>query len=635
ANAAAEIKRDRPILVVLGNPPYSGHSANRSRDEEGKLTFIGQLIEDYKIVDGRPLGERNPKWLQDDYVKFIRFAQWRIERTGYGILGFITNHGYLDNPTFRGMRQQLMRCFSDIYVYNLHGNSKKKERAPDGGKDENVFDIQQGVAIILAVKEVAPGFSPARADLKVGATRATVHHCDLWGLREAKYRTLAERDVEHTPWMMLAPSSPMYLFVPQDESLLEEYERGWKVTDALPLYNMGITTGVDSFAVAFSACDLRDRIADLAGNRDDASLRSHYSLRDTSSFSLNEARAWAKLPDAPSAVTQVAYRCFDGRWIIYSPSVLARAREDVSAHLMSRRNLALATFRAIRKPPWVHVFAADCLITKEYLSALDNCYALPLYLYPKAEKRSGQTKLTIESGHWPPGPGGRRPNLNPAFVAELEKRLGMTFVPDGAALGRGGSRTAPTELGPEDVFHYMYAVFHSPTYRTRYAEFLKSDFPRLPLTSNRELFAALAEKGHELTALHLMESPRLADLMTTFPEKGSNVVEKVSFVAPGFSPAPADPSPGSGQALKVGATAAGRVWINPVQYFAGVPREVWDFHVGGYQVCEKWLKDRKGRALSYDDIQHYQRIVVALKETIRLMAEIDQVIEEHGGWPIK
>ncbi len=185
ADAAAEVKRDKPIMVVLGNPPWKGHSANRSQQEvnvgEGKPyvagwtggpdgrakpveriarkdmkrmqpNFIGRLLRDYYFCDGEPLGERNPKWLQDDYVKFLRFGQWRIERTGHGILAFITNHSYLDNPTFRGMRQSLMRTFDDIYVLDLHGSAKKRETCPDGSKDENVFDIQQGTAICIMVK---------------------------------------------------------------------------------------------------------------------------------------------------------------------------------------------------------------------------------------------------------------------------------------------------------------------------------------------------------------------------------------------------------------------------------------------------------------------------------------------------
>ncbi|MFN5837006.1 MAG: Eco57I restriction-modification methylase domain-containing protein, partial [Pseudanabaena sp.] len=146
SNEAAGVKLDIPVMVVIGNPPYSGHSENKSE-------WVGALVKDYYFVDGLPLGEKNPKWLQDDYVKFIRFSQWRIDKTGTGILAFVTNHGYLDNPTFRGMRQSLAKSFNWIRILDLHGNSKKKETAVDGTKDENVFDIQQGVAVCIMIKE--------------------------------------------------------------------------------------------------------------------------------------------------------------------------------------------------------------------------------------------------------------------------------------------------------------------------------------------------------------------------------------------------------------------------------------------------------------------------------------------------
>jgi hypothetical protein len=269
ANAAASIKRDLPIMVVMGNPPYSGHSANRSweMDNRGKKVpnFIGRLLQDYYKVDGQPLGERNPKWLQDDYVKFLRFGQWRIERTGAGILAFITNHGYLDNPTFRGMRQSLINLFTDIYVLNLHGNSKKKEKCPDGSPDENVFDIQQGVTLGIFVKE--PG--------KAGP--AKVYHADLWGLRENKYKHLFETDVNATRWNQLDPQPPVYLFIEQDKGLRAEYENGWKVTDAMPVNSLGIATARDNLAVRWSRAEMISVVRDFASLPEEEA-RTKYDL---------------------------------------------------------------------------------------------------------------------------------------------------------------------------------------------------------------------------------------------------------------------------------------------------------------------------------------------------------------------
>jgi predicted helicase len=633
ANAAAEIKRERPILVVLGNPPYSGHSANRSEIKRevkagesytvmvgGPLpeqkaakvliakrnktirekTFIGNLVEDYKFLDGAPLRERNSKWLQNDYVKFVRWGQWRILRTGAGILAFITDNSYLDAPTFRGMRRSLMAGFSDVYILNLHGDSKRQERSPDGSDDKNVFDIKQGVTIALFARERG----------KKAAEK--IHYADLWGVRDdpgagvGKYPWLFQHSVADTQWLEVSPRPPHYLFRPETRESAAEYEAGWKVTEMMPIFKMGITTGVDSFAVAFERETLETRIRDLASKEEDNRwLRAKYSLRDTSSFSLRKARAWASSQSACPSIARIAYRCFDLRYFIDSSSVLARSREDVSGHLKAGYNRALVVFRAIRKPPWRHVFVADAAVAKEYLSALDNCSVVPLYLYPRSSDENGQAFLEVESQHWPPGPGGRRPNLNPALVSEIEQDLGLTFLSD----GKGDLRST---VGPEDIFDYTYAAFNSPAYRNRYGEFLQKDFPRLPLTRNRALFADLAEKGEQLVALHLMDSARLSELITTFPEKGSGEVERVTYV-----------------------DATRRVCINGVQYFEGIPRDVWEFHIGGYRVLEKWLKDRKGRTLTWDDIQHYQKIVVALKETIRLMSDVDAAIDGNGGWPLQ
>jgi predicted helicase len=272
ANAAAEIKKVKPIMVILGNPPYSGSSANKGN-------WIKQLIETYKVVDGRPMGEKNPKMLQDDYVKFIRFGQWRIDRTGKGILGFITNHGYLDNSTFRGMRQSLLNTFTDIYILNLHGNSKKREVSPDGSKDENVFDIQQGVAIGILVKELDK------------PSLAKVHYADLWGLRENKYKTLSETDALDTQWIDLNPNSPNYLFITQDRELLPEYERGWKITDIFTFTGQGFTSSRDDFAIAFSTTEIEQRIAAIVGaEMSDEEIREIYKLDDTGDWKLPEAR---------------------------------------------------------------------------------------------------------------------------------------------------------------------------------------------------------------------------------------------------------------------------------------------------------------------------------------------------------
>jgi predicted helicase len=572
ANAAARVKNDEPIMVVLGNPPYSGHSANKGK-------WAKRLIEKYKTVDGKPLGEKNPKWLQDDYVKFLAFGQWRIERTGRGVLGFITNHGYLDNPTFRGMRQSLMSTFTDIYILNLHGNTKKKEVGPDGSKDENVFDIQQGVAVCLMVKEADKDQS------------CRIHYSDIWGLRESKYKQLTEDDLATSEWSELLPSSPYYLFVKRDEAELEEYMRGWKVTDIFPINSVGIVTARDNLTIKWTKEEIIKTVDDFVSLAPEQARQQYDLGNDTRDWKVELAQK--DLKDSSlihDRIAPISYRPFDARYTYYtgrSRGFHCMPRGEVMHHMLTGQNLGLLMTRQTRDQ-W-NALATNFIVGHKSLTAYDITSLFPLYLYP------AEGEMQFDDGK-------RRPNLNPEFITDFSQKLGLSFVED----DKGDFETT---FGPEDIFNYVYAVFHSPTYRTRYAEFLKSDFPRLSLTSNKELFKALVSKGAELVSLHLMKSPKLNNYITRYPVAGSNSLEKVYYDE-------------NNQ----------RVYLNKEQYFEGVPAEVWVFHIGGYQVCQKWLKDRKGRNLSYDDITHYQKIIVALKETIRLMAEIDEIIP---GWPLE
>ena len=654
ANAAAHVKRDLPILVVLGNPPYSGHSANKG-------PWIDSLLKgSYYYVDGQPLGEKNPKWLQDDYVKFIRWGQWRIEQSGAGILAFITNHGYLDNPTFRGMREKLLESFSEIYLLNLHGNAKKRERVPEdvqralgiGEQDENVFDIQQGVAIGIFVKEPAKS-GPAK-----------VFYADLWGVRERKYQWLLEHDVNHTEWEELSSQAPFYLFVPQERARLADHESGWKITEIMPVNSVGIVTSRDDFVFDFDKTALEGRIKDFLNPRkSDQELRNY--LRDKDKLDVSKARQEIQKASWSNLVVQCLYRPFDTRYLFYHDAVIERSRRDVMRHMLAGENLALITSRLTKGETFKHVQVTRRIVEVICMSpkTSNNGFVFPLYLYPteseieagtgvarsrmikeaqKALEKKTETKdLTKEQDrieglikrlfpqeHYP-----RWPNLSPDFIDDVSQRLGLRFVPE----GRGDLKET---FGPEDAFHYIYAVLHSPTYRERYKEFLRIDFPRIPLTSDLELFEALCQKGADLVALHLLEPSYGAaswnrdkaqpnpfhNVNVRYPVPGDDVVEKGH---PKYIP-PGERTPGSREPLQ-----EGRVYINRGQYFEGVPPEVWEFHVGGYQVCEKWLKDRRGRKLSYDDKEHYKKIVMALGETIRLMREIDEVIEQHGGWPIQ
>ena len=567
ANAAAKVKAQLPIMVVLGNPPY----ANFGRMNRNK--WILGLLNDYK----KDLNEKKLN-LDDDFIKFIRFAQWRIEKTGHGIVGFITSNTYIDGITHRRMRESLMQAFDEIYILDLHGSSKKREKTPDGGKDENVFDITVGVSILLAVRlaktgRPSGGWAPAR-----------VFHAELWGERKGKYDWLSQNDASQTPWTKLAPTKPYFFFVPKDFDAGSEYESGWKLCDVFSRFQNGVKTDRDDLFIDFDRTELSERMRRFYSDEGlTEQFRATYRVENSSSYDLLARRQRTRFEDAN--VQAFFYRPFDTRWLYYAPDLTSRPAYDIMRHMLAGHNRAIVTTRKTEEKFGV---LCTCLLAgHKSVAAYDINTMFPLYLYPAADELGASA--------------GRRPNINPEFLKALAEKLKVSQTePHGL----------PQGVTPEDIFHYAYAVFHSPTYRARYAEFLKIDFPRLPLTGNRDLFFRLAALGGELVALHLMESPKLNDLITEFPVKGTDAVEKVQYN-----------------------DKDERVWINPTQYFGGVPAAIWNFHIGGYQVCEKWLKDRKGRKLTYEDTRHYQRIVVALNETIRDMKEIDEVIRQHGDWP--
>ena len=584
SRAAGEVKREAPVMVVLGNPPYSGHSANTGEWIAGLLRGHDSLnkrdTENYFEVDGKPLGERNPKWLNDDYVKFIRFAQWRIEQTGHGVLGFVTNHGYLDNPTFRGMRESLLRGFDAIYLLDLHGNSKKKEKTPQGGKDENVFDIQQGVAIGLFVRH-------ADVARDVGH-RAKVFHADLYGLRAEKYTTLDASDVQSTQWAELQPTSPNYYFVPQDAGLTDEYAEGWKITDAMPVNVLGFQTHRDDFAIDLDRNSLHERIVEMrAGSMSDSEFAEKYDLSDNRDWKLSAARKTVRENEGwADQIIRTAYRPFDDRWSYFSEVAMDYPRRELMDHVAGKENICLGIGRAgmaVNEPVWsLQTISRHPMDANIYRRGGVNIF--PLWLYP-SDAPADLLDTT---------PREKRPNLVLEFVEALTKVVGKNIT-------------------AEQILAYIYAVLYAPSYRARYADFLKRDFPRVPLTTNRKLFGSLVEIGTELIALHTMDTtlPRI----TRYDVPGSNEVIKVRF-------APSD-------------DGIGRVYINDAQFFDGVPQTVWDMHIGGYRVAEKWLKDRKGRQLNYDDLTHYQSVIAALARTLDLQAGIDLVIDAAGGWPLQ
>lgn len=578
-NAANEVKTQLPVLVVMGNPPYSVSSSNRGE-------WITGLMDSYKTA---VRSERNIQPLSDDYIKFIRFAQDRIERTEQGIVAFISNHAYLAGLIHRGMREELMKAFSTIYVLNLHGNATIGEVAPDGGVDQNVFDIRQGVAIALFVKQ------------KQADGLAKVFHADVWGRREDKYAYLLENDVRTTEWELLTPQAPNFFFLPKDFDLANEYEKGWGVNEIFKLMSGGIKTHRDHFAIDFDLQVLIDRISRFRDPTvSDEYIREQFRLGDTRDWKLSPSRVSLRdKSDWMNDFSTCLYRPFDFRAIYFSKDVVELPRLEVMTHLQ-KKNIAFLTVRRIRSGEYAHILASQNIVVKDAVSLQDACSVFPLYLYPTIEEERQQKML----GFMDDG-GGRTPNINPAFTRTMELELGMRFDADQEGLADSDSST----FGAEDIFYYIYAITHSPTYRERYAEFLKIDFPRIPLTADVEKFRALCALGAELVGLHLLESPAVNQFVTRYPISGDNRVER------GY-PKYSEPT----------TERPGRVYINGTQYFEGVAPEVWGFMVGGYQVCEKWLKDRRGRLLSYEELTHYQRVVAALGRTREVMKEIDEVM---------
>ena len=609
SQGAEAVKRDAPVQVIVGNPPYSGESTNKS-------AWIRELMDDYKKEpEGGPLKERNSKWINDDYVKFIRFAQDRIARTGFGVLALITNHGWLDNPTFRGMRASLMRDFDTIYVLDLHGNAKKQERTPAAlaaqGDDKNVFDIEQGVAIVFMVKRAAsaagegataaplqntldlfgdPLPAPARSTLP---RKAQVLHAQIWGQREHKYGWLHSHALDQVPWQTLAPKAPLLLFVPRNEAAAPDYVRGWKVTDIFPVNSVGIVTARDALTIHFEQDELREvinRFCTLGVEQARAAFDLGPDARDWRvEWAQQDLRATGQ---AAKHFQPIAYRPFDVRHTYFtgkSKGFHCMPRGEVMGHMVSGDNFALICAKQ-SKDDW-GVFISNHLGGHKACVAYDINSFFPLWLHPQTQPS--------------------RPNLAPQFLQALAASLGVPSEPERHDLPQG--------VQPEQVLAFVYAVLHGPGYRSAYAEFLKSDFPRIPIaclpgSGHRfvALWQALLPLGQALIDAHLLRKVPAA-LRARFPVAGDNLVDKPRFT-PGTEGAP------------------GRVYINANQYFDGVPASTWAFKVGGYQVCEKWLKDRKGRTLSLQDLEHYSRTVAALTHTRALMAQIEAVA---GGslWP--
>lgn len=588
ANEANHIKRDNPVMVVIGNPPYSGESANKGE-------WIMDLMEDYKKEPNTNdrLNERNPKWINDDYVKFMRYGQHFIEKNGEGVLAFINPHGFLDNPTFRGMRWHLLNTYDKIYTIDLHGNAKKKETAPDGGRDENVFDIMQGVSINLLIK----------TGKKKKGELAKVYHYDLFGLRDDKYAFLSKNSIATIPYVQLENKAPNYFMVQKDLKAEDSYGDGFGLSELFTINNVGIVTSRDNFVVDKNKARLTQRIKDFFV-LDSQSLKSKYGLKENKTWSIDVARKDAK-EFYETTIKKYCYRPFDIQFIYYDKGLIERTRFDVMKHIINGTNFGLVYKLGNAEENSVSAMVANTIIDFRSWSRAGmqgGDYIAPLYEYIITSPQENFEFEKVKKL--------RKPNLDSDIVQKITNGLGLTFIKDHEDKQAGKEGT----FHPLDILDYIYAVLHSPAYRETYKEFLKIDFPRVPYPTDKDTFFKLVKLGGELRQIHLLEHPSVHVQNVSYHGNGDNIVtRKMTKTSIGYEP---DPTKAD----------KGKVWINDTQYFDDVPLIAWEFHIGGYQPAQKWLKDRQNMTLGYEDITHYQQIIEALSNTDRLMKEIDKLL---------
>lgn len=596
ANEANSIKRDSPVMCIMGNPPYAISSTNKS-------DWIIKLLEDYK----KDLKEKSYNSLSDDYVKFIRYGQYFVDKNEEGILAYVSNNSFIDGIVFRQMRKSLLESFDKLYILDLHGNSKKKEVCLDGSVDQNVFDIMQGVSINIFVK----------TGKKKKGELGKVFNYDLFGKREVKYDFLKNNSLKSIEWNIIKNKEPEYYFIKKDWTLFSAYEKGFLINKVFIDGASGVKTERDSLVIHKKKDSLEKTIYDFK-NLEIEEFRTKYNERpDGRDWKMNLAKK--DLLTNKNKLIQYGYKPFDTRWTCYTGTTkgfMAYPRQRITEQFIDKNNYALVSMRK--------------LVNSEYLSSIlitnttidlnfygFQTYAFPLYLYPDTTEDIGIEGATE-----------RVPNLDKDIVADIAKKIGLVYSPNpkeafvtGKDIMLKSQQNNPNNsivskknhslLHPIDILDYIYAVLHSPTYREKYKEFLKIDFPRVPYPKDVTTFWELVSLGKQIREIHLLENEKVEDYITSYPIGGSNTIT-----------------------TKVGKkdweitdteNGLGRIWINEEQYFDNIPLVAWEFYIGGYQPAQKWLKDRKQRELDIDDIMHYQKIIVALTETDRLMKEINKL----------
>lgn len=573
ANEANHIKRDTPVMCVIGNPPYAVSSTNKSK-------WIESLISDYK----KDLKEKSYNSLSDDYVKFIRYGQHYVQKNGEGILAYISNNSFIDGITHRQMRKNLLETFDKVYILDLHGNAKKKEVCPDGSPDQNVFDIMQGVSINIFVK----------TGEKKSNQLGKVYHSELYGIRDVKYPFLIKNNISSINWNLLKNKEPFYFFKPFDYKVYEIYQNGFGVSEVFKVLASGIQTEFDDLSLHNDKNKAIEKLNDLK-NLNIEEISNKYNYNDAKRVKIKKAIDDINTNEVK--VIPLEYKLFSQKQAIYTGQtngIMGRPRFDTMRHIVNSENIGFVTMRTQVDTEIPNTyFVSKNSIDKNFYGF--QTYLFPLYLYPNE-----QDGIFTEEK--------RKPNLNQEIVDKIAKKLDLSFTNE--------NEETKNTFAPIDILDYIYAVLHSPTYREKYKEFLKIDFPRVPYPKDKETFWKLVKLGKEVREIHLLESNKVEDYITSY-EMAENAENDHNVIT-----------------TKIGKKdwqiidtekQLGRIWINESKYFDNVPVTAWEFYIGGYQPAQKWLKDRKERELKFEDILHYQKIIVALTETNRIMKEIDKI----------
>lgn len=561
AEKANEVKRDAPIMVITWNPPYSVSSCN-------KWKWIQNLIKDYK----KGLDEKKNN-LDDDYIKFIRLAQEFIDKNKSWVIWMITSNSYIYGVTHRQMRKSLLESFDKIYIYDLHGNSRKKETCPDGSKDENVFDIMTGVCIIFAVKT-----SNRKSE------KAEVFHFDSWWRRQEKYDRLWDSWIWNIERNKLNPDKEYHFFVPKDFSKQKKYDNWVKIDELFFVHNSGIKTDRDSLFYDFDKNELKNRFNILLSGNCDENFKNQYRIIDSSSYKLTSRIINKKFDD--DKIKESEYKPYDTRYIYYDESIISRPWYEVMYH-MTKWNIWLSLMRSLVDSKIFNTIkATNHLVDLNFYWF--QTYLFPLYLYEDEESLLNWQKY--------------RPNFNTELLAQIENQLWMKCNQKAKLEESNLSQKWATEFTPTDLFDYIYAVLHSPKYRETYKEFLKIDFPRVPFNVDRSTFWYLVEKGRELRLFHLLQHPKLSEKsdIAVYSWEWEDIIAFADY-------------------------SNNKVYINGDKYFDNVPKEAWEFYIWWYQPAQRRFKDRKWRKMTFDDITHYQKMIISLNETIRLMKLIDMI----------